>query len=195
MRRKLSARLVIISALTVVSLAIAGQFFASLGSRATGNAEADERDPLLLEIAKYRQWKLVNPIPVMMDPAAAAACAIAFPVNPHQTAFVSVYVNAKGASAMMTEAHPVFPEGSIIVKEKLSDKTSQKPTLLTVMIKREKGYNPESRDWDYLVLDGPASKILDQGKLSSCNGCHQAYIDTDFVTRHYLPDSDRRTQR
>lgn len=54
------------------------------------------------------------------------------------------------------------------------------------MVKRAKGYNPESRDWEYLVLDGPGTKIVERGKLSRCNECHEKYEDTDFVTMHYL---------
>jgi hypothetical protein len=122
----------------------------------------------------------------MMNPGAVAACAILFPINPHETKYVSVYVNPKGASAMMTKDQPRFPEGSIIVKEKLGFILSKKPELLTVMVKREAGYNPESRDWEYLVLDGPASKIIERGKLSKCNECHEKYVDTDFVTMLYL---------
>jgi hypothetical protein len=155
-------------------------------SSATDKAEAEQSKALLKEIGEYSKWKLVNPTPVMMNPAAAAACAAP---NPHETAWASVYVNAKGASAMMTESHPVFPEGSIIVKTKRYVSLSvgnDPPAALTVMIKRAKGYNPESRDWEYLVLDGPVTKIVERGKLSRCNECHEKYEDTDFVTMHYL---------
>ena len=186
MRRNLLGKLLIVIALTLVSLVIVQQFFGASGSPARDETKNDKTDPLLAEIAKYRQWTLVNPTPVMMNPAAAAACGIAFPINPHETNYVSVYVNTKGNSAMMTEIHPRFPEGSIIVKEKLSDKLNKKPTALTVMVKREQGYNPASRDWEYLLLDGEASQIVERGKLTQCNQCHKVYVDTDFVTMRYL---------
>jgi cytochrome c556 len=186
MRTKHSVRFLIISALTFAGFVIVGQLFGVFGSSATDKAEAEQSKALLKEIGKYRKWKLVNPTPVVMNPGAAAACAIAFPVNPHESAWASVYVNAKGASAMMTEGHPAFPEGSMIVKEKLYTSVGKDPVVLTVMIKREKGYTPESRDWEYLVLDGPATKIVERGKLSKCNECHEKYDDTDFVTMHYL---------
>jgi hypothetical protein len=169
--------------LTFAGFVIVGQLFGVFGSSATDKAEAEQSKALLKEIGKYRKWKLVNPTPVVMNPGAAAACAIAYP---HESAWASVYVNAKGASAMMTEGHPAFPEGSMIVKEKLYTSVGKDPVVLTVMIKREKGYNPESRDWEYLVLDGPATKIVERGKLSKCNECHEKYDDTDFVTMHYL---------
>ena len=186
MRTTRSVRPLIISALTLVGFVIVGQLFGVFGSSATDKAEAEQSKALLAEIGKYRKWKLVNPTPVMMNPAAAAACAVAFPVNPHESAWASVYVNAKGTSAMMTESHPAFPEGSMIVKEKLYTSVGKDPVVLTVMIKRAQGYNPESRDWEYLVLDGPATKIVERGKLSKCNVCHEKYEDTDFVTMHYL---------
>lgn len=87
----------------------------------------------------------------------------------------------------MTKLSPKFPVGSIIVKEKLGSPDSTQPELLTAMIKRGPGYNPESGDWEYLVLDGAASKIIEQGKLTRCSGCHRPYQSSDFVTRTYLP--------
>lgn len=186
MRTKHSVRFPIIGALTFAGFVIVGQLFGVFGISPTDKAIAEQSKALLKEIGKYREWKLVNPTPVVMNPAAAAACAIAFPMNPHESAWASVYVNAKGAPAMMTESHPAFPEGSMIVKAKLYTSVAKDPALLTVMIKREKGYNSESRDWEYLVLDGPATKIVERGKLSRCNACHEKYEDTDFVTRHYL---------
>jgi hypothetical protein len=165
---------------------VVAQAFDVFGTSARDKAVAEESTALLKEIGKYRKWQLVNPVPVMMNPRAAIACAVAFPVNPHETAWATVYVNPTGASAMMTQSQPLFPEGSIIVKEKTYTAEDKDPTVLTAMIKRAKGYNPESRDWEYLVLDGPATKIVEQGKLARCNECHEKYDDTDFVTMHYL---------
>ena len=83
----------------------------------------------------------------------------------------------------------------MIVKEKLGSADSQSPELLTAMIKREKGYNPESGDWEYLVLNGTASSLTKRGKLINCSGCHLAYKTTDYVTRTYLSDEVRRQLR
>jgi hypothetical protein len=185
MRKRFSVKLLIVTVLTLVGFLMVQQFFAAFGSSATNKTNPDKADSVLGEIAKYRKWTLVNPTPIMMNPGAAAACAVYFPINPHETKYVSVYVNPKGASAMMTQDQPRFPEGSIIVKEKLGYILSKKPELLTVMIKREAGYNPESRDWEYLVLDGPASEIIERGKLARCNECHLKYVNSDFVTMLY----------
>lgn len=185
MRTVFAMRPCVISSLTLAGLVIMGQVFGVFGSLARDKADAEESKALLKQIGEYRGWQLVNPTPVMMNPRAAAACAAAFPLNPHESAWASVYVNAQGTSAMMTESHPAFPVGSMIVKEKLYDPKAKDPEVLTVMIKRKQGYNPPSRDWEYLVLDGPATKIMERGKLARCNECHQDYPDTDFVTMHY----------
>ena len=148
----------------------------------------------LANLAEYRKWTLVNPTPQLMDPLPAISCAV-IPgrekSSPHLHKYISVFVNPVGRDAMMTRQLPKFPVGSMIVKEKLGSPDSTTPEVLTAMIKREPGYNPESGDWEYLVLDGPASKIVQQGKLARCSGCHQAYKQSDFVTRTYLPPAVR----
>ncbi len=158
--------------------------------------KCDEPEGVLTRLSKYKTWRLVNPSPVNMEPAVAALCAappaLPRPANPHRDKFISVYVNDVGQQAMMTERKPEFPQGSLIVKEKLSNRESQAPELLTAMLKRERGYNPNNGDWEYMVLDGPASKIVERGRLASCSSCHVAYSGTDFVTRRYLPDDVRR---
>lgn len=154
--------------------------------------ELDQTTSPLSVLSKYRTWTLVNPSPLKMGPAVAQLCAAVIRQNPHRDKFISVYVNEIGKQAMMTQIHPKFPQGSMIVKEKLGSKDSQSPELLTAMIKREKGYNPESGDWEYLVLDGTASNITKLGKLIDCSGCHVAYQTTDYVTRTYLSDEARR---
>jgi len=85
---------------------------------------------------------------------------------------------------------PKLPQGSIIVKEKLADPNSKNPELLTVMHKREKGYNPKSGDWEYLVIDGTGKQVQAQGRLENCQSCHAQWKRTDFVSRAYLGESE-----
>lgn len=148
----------------------------------------------LASLAKYREWTLVNPTPQLMDPLPAISCAI-IPgrqePSPHLHKYVSVFVNPVGRAEMMTKESPKFPVGSMIVKEKFGSPDSTMPEMLTAMIKREAGYNPDSGDWEFLVLDGAASKIIEQGKLTRCSGCHRPYQHSDFVTRTYLPQTVR----
>jgi hypothetical protein len=143
------------------------------------------------EIAGYRGWTRVNTEPQLMIDRTAVLCAApASPTalkNPHTNKYVIVYVNDIGRKAMLEQLNPVFPEGSVIVKEKLPDKSSQAPELLTVMIKRGKGFNPTNGDWEYMVVDGTGTKVLDQGKLENCQSCHTGKPGTDYVFRTYLP--------
>ena len=147
----------------------------------------DKVDPDLSKLSKYKNWTLVNQEPFLMDARTAALCAAVQQQNPHSNKYISVYVNGEGRESMLTRLEPSFPVGSMIIKEKLRSKDSTTPELLTAMIKREKGYYPEGGDWEYLLLDGAASKIIQRGKLDQCNSCHTMYKNRDFVTRTYLP--------
>ncbi len=149
-------------------------------------------------IAGYRDWLRVNPQPVYMHYNVATLCMAPQSINalnsrapskenPHLRKYLTVYVNETGRAAMLEAAQPQFPIGSVIVKEKLSQRTGGVPELLTVMVKREKGYNAESGDWEYLVFDGSGKKIEAQGKLANCNACHVTVKDTNYVFRSYLP--------
>lgn len=152
------------------------------------------------EIAGYKNWTKVNAVPQLMPERVAAACAMVMspggsvidgPDNPHRDKYFTVYVNDVGRAAMLNEKNPKFPVGSIIVKEKLTDKESSSPELLTVMIKREKDFNRASGDWEYMVLDGAGTKMEGRGQLQNCQACHLANQKTDYIFRTYLPDGLR----
>jgi hypothetical protein len=177
----------------VISLAVVAAGF--LRSSPTLKPAGSQTDNALSQFATYRQWTLVNPTPVIMDLRTAMLCGRpTLPPdnpNPHSTKYISVYVNQLGREALMTRLKPEFPEGSIIVKEKLSAPHGAVPELLTAMVKREKGYNPGSGDWEYFVLDGSASTIKAQGKIEKCQTCHIDSKNTDYVDRSYLPKEIR----
>ena len=142
----------------------------------------------------YRQWTQVNPTPDVFASRIAIQCAAPAPdqvkmeaANPHRDKYVVVYVNELGRHAMMQEKVPHFPQGSVIVKEKLPAKDSTTPELLTVMMKRESGYNPQSGDWEYMALDGAGKEVQARGRLASCQACHLMNKDSDYVSRNYLP--------
>jgi hypothetical protein len=151
--------------------------------------------PDLKDIRDYRTWTQVHPTALRLPAPLNTLCApatrqrsVATIPNPHRQRYFIVYVNEVGRRAMMSQAKPVFPEGSIIVKEKLLAKDDTSPELLTVMIKREKGFNQESGDWEYLVVNGERTKIEERGKLVNCQSCHIQKSETDYVFRSYLPD-------
>ncbi len=177
MKRTILKSLLLISALAALGCAVA----------TLSSPSVPDKD--LLSLAEYRQWTLVNPTPQLMQPLAAEACAI-IPgrdkSSPHLNKYISVYVNPVGREAMMGKSGGKFPGGSMIVKRKLGKPDSTKPEMLTAMIKRDSGYNPETGDWEFLVLDGQAIAILERGKLERCSGCHQSYSYSDFVTKTYI---------
>lgn len=152
------------------------------------------------EIRGYRNWTLVNPQPVAISPRVSISCAVQFPTNlsgdvenPHLHKLISVYVNDTGRRAMMNQMSPKFPAGSVIVKEKLPPDKGKgvEPELLTVMIKRERGFNPASGDWEYMVVNGTGTKMEARGKLENCQACHVPLKDTDYVSRSYMPQDVR----
>jgi hypothetical protein len=117
-------------------------------------------------------------------------------MDKHEDVFGSVYVNAVGHPMFMSKNVTRFPEGSVIVREKLfSDLNSSIPVLLTVMLKRSAGFNPAGGDWEYMVLNGAGTTIQERGQLGSCQSCHARQKETDSVFRTYLPKRSQLEQR
>ncbi|MEZ5424702.1 MAG: cytochrome P460 family protein [Pyrinomonadaceae bacterium] len=150
------------------------------------------------EVDGYKKWKKVNDRPRLMGSMVAAMCAAPTQAqidreaqNPHNKKHINVFVNSIGEEEMMTKKKPVFPQGTVIVKEKLPDPNNASPELLTVMIKREEGFNPENGDWEYMTLNGDATEVTARGRLESCQACHAVDKVTDYVSRSYLPDEIR----
>ena len=144
-------------------------------------------------IAGYKQWTQVNAEPLKIPSRQAEACADLRLLrlnldryNPHLDKFVVVFVNEIGRAAMLEQRTPKFPQGSIIVKEKLSTKESSAPELLTIMKKREQGYDTDNGDWEYFVFDGAGEVMQANGKLEKCQACHREEKRTDFVMRDYI---------
>ena len=159
---------------------------------------------MTIRIANYKKWRKVNPTPHMMRSNLAGLCrgAIAKELakeaeNSHlnnlsksvilHDKYATVYVNPIAKKAMLTEKHSKFPEGSIIIKEKFDQTNSATPELLTVMFKRENGYDPTSGNWEYAVLSGDGTQLHSVGKLKNCRECHLNWKNNDFVSRNYLP--------
>lgn len=191
MNTRLPRLLVISSLCLLVVIGLFGSYFTTQSfSSPTFQTVAPPGDPVK-EIAGYRGWSKVNTEPQLMPDRTATLCAANLPnapKNPHANKYVTVYVNDIGRKAMTEELNPYFPEGSVIVKEKLPDKSSQAPELLTVMIKRGKGFSPTNGDWEYMVVDGTGTTVQARGKLENCASCHTGRSGTDYVFRTYLPN-------
>jgi hypothetical protein len=106
--------------------------------------------------------------------------------NPHAATYITVYVNNAGRKAMFAKELKRFPEGSIIVKEKIENSSEGRtPLLYTIMTKRESGYNPAVGDWEFSVVSGNGTQLEASGKLENCQACHITKSDSDFVFGPY----------
>jgi Cytochrome P460 len=95
--------------------------------------------------------------------------------------FGVVYANDLAREAMIADPSIPFPRGSIIIREKLRQQDAKIPELMTVMIKRRAGFNPKANDWEFLLIDGTGTKVLERQKKGSCLDCHESQASRDFV--------------
>ena len=161
------------------------------GSRTEGAKDEFRFDAASLK--DTTAWTRVNDKPYFISSRLNELCAVPTAndyererkTNPHVSTFITVYVNNIGRKAMFAR-NPQFPEGSIIVKEKIHDYETRKPVLYTIMRKRERGYNPELGDWEFSVVGPNGSEVQGTGKLENCQSCHISERDSDFVFRSYV---------
>lgn len=110
------------------------------------------------------------------------------PDNPHkkgEKTFARVFANELALGQIYNEK-PVFPAGSMIVREKLLKETDFVPELVTGMVKHEKGFSPKSNDWEFFVLDANISNVKESERVGDCSKCHVQASNTDFVFKSYL---------
>jgi len=96
-----------------------------------------------------------------------------------EKSFGVVYANDLARAAFATGAR--FPVGSVIVRERLLNPSDATPQLLAVMIKRAPGFHPKGGDWEFLLVNGSASEVIDRQKKGSCLDCHASQRGKDFV--------------
>ena len=102
--------------------------------------------------------------------------------------FGAVYLNDLALTSLTQSKPFTYREGAVIVREKLETEAGS-PELLTAMIKRKKGFNPEVNDWEFLVISGDVTKIKKREKTGACQSCHNSASAKDFVFDSYLPVS------
>ena len=108
--------------------------------------------------------------------------------NPHEKGvqtFARYFANDLANTEIYKDV-PKFAVGSIIVREKLLNAEDATPELVTVMVKREKGFSGKTGDWEYLVVEGSLDKVKQREKVGSCSKCHASAENTDFVFKTYL---------
>jgi hypothetical protein len=91
-----------------------------------------------------------------------------------------VFVNEPAFEIISTKS-VFFPEGSILVREKPPKSGAGPPDVLSVMIKRERGFNPNGGDWQFLLINGAGTKVKLAQKKGECLDCHKSQAQTDFV--------------
>lgn len=104
-----------------------------------------------------------------------------------------------GDSTEFVDMYKKYPLGSILVKEHYREKyvgtspLDHTPSFMTVMIKREEGYDPIIQDWQFMKLttDG---EVLIEGNSNNlavralCVECHRNVSSRDFVFSTYYED-------
>lgn len=162
------------------------RLFLLLAFLASPLGAAPTDDDLLAYIKDRAALERVTPQPVDMPKAVAARCRIdpiLQPPSPHAAAKFHIFANAPAALPIF-DPWGKFPEGSLIVKEKLGAEDG-KTQLFTGMWKREKGFFPECGDWEFFTVDGAATKIVERGKLANCANCHEDFTKGDHVSRYH----------
>ena len=94
-------------------------------------------------------------------------------------AYGFAYVNEVGSGGFRRQPFS-FPVGTMIVRERMLTLNSN-PDRLAVMIKHEKAFNPRANGWEFLVVNGDATRVLKREKNGQCLGCHQNVVTNDFV--------------
>jgi len=143
-------------------------------------------------IAGYQKCKKANEKPIQVYRIFSELCRSMtateqrlFQQDLHGENYITVYVNETGREEFFEKTKPRFSAGSVIVKEKLA-KPGENPDLLTVMVKRDRGYDPANGDWQFLTFDGKGAKVTSGGNVKNCQECHERRKDVDFVFRAYL---------
>jgi hypothetical protein len=100
--------------------------------------------------------------------------------------FVHIFVTTNAVSTIVgTNFNKPYPVGTMVLKQKLAEKSSTDALLYTGMLKRETGYNPDCGDWEFFTISADEKKIPSRGRLESCMDCHRHYFRSDFIVRNY----------
>ena len=153
---------------------------------------------VLSAIAGYRDWHKINTNRFAVKTSVAVKCGPQDPSSstPHPSkakgdgnSYLNVFVSDGGllsVERMASEARTMtFPFGAAFVKERYSSPDQEVPDLLTVMIKRGFEYNSNAGDWEFAVVSGDGTKVLEYGPLAGCGACHAQAKPHDYVISGY----------
>jgi hypothetical protein len=99
--------------------------------------------------------------------------------------FGFVYANNLAKDEIKKET-PIFPVGSIIVREKHLSETSQMPETIIAMVKREKGFSKSTNDWEFFLFEGKDFLLKRRETKGDCAKCHINAEKTDWIFKDYL---------
>lgn len=137
-------------------------------------------------LAEYKTWRQLTPAGYSIPPQLALLCTAPAPApsqqsietfGPHANTYVRVFGNSLAVRALTSRDR--FPEGSIVVKEKLPDPRSDVSSAQGVMIKRQKGFDPSTGDWEFHFYPSERS-----ASFANCSNCHRS-AQHDFVFGSY----------
>ena len=125
----------------------------------------------------YMNWTKVNQETITGDDTGVLG-----PAHKGAKGFREIYVNDIGKATAYGEAAYPYPMGTVILKESYKGNGGVKGELgdITIMIKREDGYDPDNGNWEY-VMANDELKVANQGKIGMCIGCHSAGSSKDFT--------------
>ena len=100
--------------------------------------------------------------------------------------YARVFVNDIAEPYMKSEKLR-FPVGSMIIRETLKDAGTHDAELVAAMIKRERGFDRVSNDWEFMVIDKGFTRVRRGDDMQrSCLSCHASARDSDLVYKSYL---------
>jgi len=137
----------------------------------------------------YSGWTSITKEPIRIPENVFTLCRpspLVETKGPHFVPAIKVYANAEAAKHLKSKATGAMPEKTVIVKEKWWNEKDKSPNGYAAMIKREKGYDPQNGDWEYLFADLKGAKKIQRGKLESCIECHKRAKDTDYLFKTYI---------
>lgn len=142
------------------------------------NAPQNSTDVLEKIVREYGTWTRLFDAPRSVSAQLMTLCRLiledeqAYLDSEHAQYFVQVYVNPVGEKMMRETGTRIFPEGTIIVKEKwMRDESTGQPTAakqpagMGIMFKQSDG-------WQYAYADESGKITRDQNQLEHCRTCH-----------------------
>jgi cytochrome P460 len=108
-------------------------------------------------------------------------------------------MNGEEQADANTPGFTVYPHGTVLLKENytLEQGVPPQPASVTIMLKRETGYDPTMGDWQFVQFD-PAGKMIVNGSsrdpevAATCAVCHRGMVERDYVFSTLSPTAGDR---